>query len=50
MQRRVLPDASAAWNTTFVLPKGKVEPLINPLIRVAVPLVGAQLSVNVGLV
>jgi hypothetical protein len=50
VQRRVLPAASVAWNTTLLLPTGKVDPLTNPVIRTAVPVVGAQLSVKVGLV
>ena len=50
VQRRVLPAASVAWNTTLLLPNGKVDPLTKPLIRIAVPDVGAQLSVNVGFV
>jgi hypothetical protein len=50
VQRRVLPAASVAWNTTLLLPTGKLDPLTNPLMRVDVPVVGAQLSVKVGLV
>jgi hypothetical protein len=50
VQRRVLPAASVAWNTTLLLPTGKVDPLTNPLTRTVVPVVGAQLSVKVGLV
>lgn len=48
VQRRVRPAASVAWNTTLLVPTGKAEPLGRPLTRTAVPLVGAQLSVNVG--
>ena len=48
VQRRVLPAASVAWNTTLLVPTGKEEPLGRPLTRTAVPLVGAQLSVNAG--
>jgi hypothetical protein len=50
VQRRVLPAASVAWKTTFVLPTGKVAPLDKPLTRVDVPVNGPQLSVKVGLV
>ena len=50
VQRRVLPAASVAWNMTLLLPTGKADPLTKPLTRVAVPVAGAQLSVNVGLV
>ena len=50
VQRRVLPAASVAWNMTLLLPTGKADPLTKPLIRVDMPLVGAQLSVKVGLV
>ena len=48
VQRRVFPVASVAWKTTLLLPTGMVLPLAGPLMRTAVPLVGAQLSVNVG--
>ena len=50
VQRLVLPEASVAWNTTLVLPAGKLAPLAGPEMRTAVPLVGGQLSANVGLV
>ena len=43
-----MPAASVAWNTTLLVPTGKAEPLGRPLTRTAVPLVGVQLSVNVG--
>ena len=44
----VRPTASVARNTTLLTPAGKYEPLAKPLTRIAVPLVGAQLSVNEG--
>lgn len=50
VQRRVLPAASVAWNTTLLVPTGNEEPLGKPVTRTATPLVGAQLSVNAGAV
>lgn len=40
--------ASVARKVTLVVPTEKAEPLAGPLMRVVVPLVGAQLSVKVG--
>ena len=48
VQRLVLPAASVAWKITLLLPTEMELPLTGPLMRTAVPLVGAQLSVKVG--
>ena len=46
----VVPAASVARKTTAAVPAGKDDPLGRPLVRTAVPEVGAQLSVKDGAV